>query len=64
MLEEAKFWTLETDVQSGATDGASWIIEAHFPDRYRLLSRQRTEESVRKIGEFLIKLCGLKVELY
>lgn len=65
LLEKAKFWDLPTDMDSGDSDGAQWIFEAHLKNKYHLVSYQSPyKNEYAKAGLFLIKLSGLGEEVY
>ena len=64
LLKKANFWNIKPYDWAGHTDGAMWIIEAHFPDRYRYIVRQSPSGNIQEIGKFLIDMSGLHEEIY
>jgi hypothetical protein len=64
LLNEAKFWNLKPYEWAGNNDGAVWTIEANTRKGYKYLVRQSPSGKIRKMGELLITLSGLKEEIY
>ena len=65
LLQAAKFWDLPKDIDDGSTDGAEWVIEGHFKNKYHVVSYHSPyDNEYEKAGLFLIKLSGLKEEVY
>ena len=46
------------------TDGAEWVIESLQKDKYRFAARWSPGDAFRDAGVYLIKLSGLKGEIY
>ena len=63
-LKDAAFWDLKPYDWAGSTDGAMWVIEAHTRKAYKYIVRQSPGGNIKKIGEMLIKLSGLREEIY
>jgi len=64
LLDRCKFRKmLPVDSEPGC-DGAEWIIEGHLSDRYWFVNRWSPRGNFRACGEYLIKLSGLKEEIY
>jgi hypothetical protein len=65
LLAKANFWKLPTNIDDGSTDGASWVIEAHLKNKYHIVDYHSPyNNEYAKAGLFLIKLSGLKEEVY
>jgi hypothetical protein len=65
LLEKAHFWTLPSRIDNGSTDGAQWVMEAHFKNKYHLVDyHSPNNNEYEKAGLFLIKLSELKEEVY
>jgi hypothetical protein len=65
LLAKANFWKQPTNIDDGSTDGAQWVIEAHLKNRYHLVDYHSPyNNEYQKAGFFLIKLSGLKEEIY
>lgn len=64
LIGDAGFWSLKTYEPPFATDGSFWIIEANLKKQYKYVIRQSPAGKIRSIGEALIKLSGLKEEIY
>jgi len=62
LLQEQIYWELPTNTESGAHDGARWIIEGRKDEKYHLVDRQSPRGRTRKIGLFLLKLSGIKIK--
>lgn len=63
LLSKANFWKLPTDIDDGSTDGAQWVIEGHFKNKYHVVDYHSPGNSdYAKAGRFLIKLSGLQDE--
>ena len=65
LLRECSFWTMNP-VDTGVLgfDGAEWIIEGHLQDKYRFIDRWSPDGSFSECGKYLIRLSGLKEEIY
>ncbi len=64
LLVKANFWNLPSIIDDESTDGAQWIIEAHFDKKYHFVDYHSPEDAYKELGVFLIKLSGLKEEIY
>jgi hypothetical protein len=64
LLEKENYWAMPEKNEGGGADGASWIIEAHFKNKYRAVDRWSPFTSFRDVGLFLIKKSGIKEEIY
>ncbi len=65
LLSQANFWNLPTNIDDGNTDGASWVIEARLKENYHLVDYHSPyNNEFAKAGLFIIKLSGLKEEVY
>jgi hypothetical protein len=66
LIEEKNFWDLPSTDDSLGIDGALWMIEGLYDQKYHLVERWSPKTSaVREIGLFLLDLNGLKVrEIY
>jgi len=65
LLAKARFWTLPSRIDDGSTDGAQWVIEGHLKNKYHLVDYHSPyNNEYQKAGLFLIKLSGLKEEVY
>jgi hypothetical protein len=65
LLAKANFWKLPTNIDDGSTDGASWVIEAHLKNKYHVVDYHSPyNNEFEKAGLFIIKLSGLKEEVY
>lgn len=65
LLAKANFWKLPAQIDDGSTDGAQWVIEGHFKNRYHVVSYHSPGNSeYGKVGRFLITLSRLKEEVY
>lgn len=42
LLAKANFWRLPTVIDSGDSDGANWVIEAHLKNQYHLVSNHNS----------------------
>ena len=64
-LNKANFWKLPTNIDDGGTDGAQWIIEGHFQNKYHVVDYHSPyNNEYAKAARFLIKLSGLQEEIY
>ena len=64
-LDNAKFWTLQTESRdNNGTDGSEWIIEVFKNKQYHVVDRWTPSEgtSFRKIGEYLRSISQIKNE--
>ena len=65
LVAKAHFWTLPSKIDDGGNDGAQWIIEAHLKNKYHFVDYPTPyNNEYQKAGLFLIKLSGLKEEVY
>jgi len=64
LLAKVNFWSLPLKIDDGSTDGAQWIFEAHFDNKYHLVDYHSPGGDYRELGVFIIKLSGLKEEIY
>jgi hypothetical protein len=65
LLAKANFWKLPTNIDDGSTDGASWVIEARLKNKYHIVDYHSPgDNEFAKAGLFIIKLSGLKEEVY
>jgi hypothetical protein len=64
LVEKAHFWQIPITATQDGMDGSEWIIEAHFANNYRFVDRWMPDGSFKEIGLYLIKLSGLKEEVY
>lgn len=64
ILAKTNYWTMTPTQESFGLDGAQWIIEAHFSNKYWLVDRWNPEDSYKQAGVYLIKLSGLDEEVY
>lgn len=64
LIKATDFWNIPPSKEATGTDGSQWIIEAHTRERYRFVQRWAPKDNFRKIGEYLIELSGLKVDVY
>ncbi|GAB2842214.1 hypothetical protein [Ferruginibacter profundus] len=63
LLSKANFWKLPTNIDDGSTDGARWVIEGHFKNKYHVVDYHSPDNSdYAKAGRFLIKLGELQDE--
>lgn len=64
-LDNAKFWTLQTETRdNNGTDGSEWIIEVFKNKQYHMVVRWTPTEGTtfRKIGEYLRSISQIKNE--
>jgi len=65
LLLKANFWKLPTNIDDGSTDGAQWVYEGNFINKYHVVNYHSPGNSeYGKAGRFLITLSGLKEEIY
>lgn len=64
LLTKTNYWTMSPTQESFGLDGAQWIIEAHFLNKYWLVDRWSPEDNYKQVGLYLIKLSGLDEEIY
>ncbi len=65
LLAKANFWMLPTRIDSGDSDGANWVIEAHLKNQYHVVSNHSPhDETYSNAGLYLIQLSGLQEEIY
>jgi ribosome biogenesis protein Nip4 len=65
LIEEKNFWDLPSTDDSFGIDGAQWIIEGLYDEKYHLVDRWSPKTGVREIGLFLLDSSGLKIhEIY
>src|SRR5436190_456099 len=64
LLLKANFWKLPSNIDDGSTDGASWIIEAHFKNKYHIVDYHSPRGDYKELGLFLIRLSVLQEEIY
>ena len=65
LLARARFWKLPASIDHGDTDGSEWVIEAHLNGKYHFVDYfSPYKNDYQKAGLFLIKLSGLKEEVY
>ena len=63
LLAKANFWSLSTSIDDGSNDGAHWIIEGHFKNKYHVVDYHSPgNNEYAKAGRFLIKLSTLQDE--
>ena len=65
LLADCHYWNM-TPCEIGLTgfDGSQWIIEASSKDKYWVVDRWSPQDGFRECGVYLIKLSGLKEEIY
>lgn len=64
LLWNAQFWSNAANEDDRGMDGSEWIIESLLKDRYRFVARWSPQSAFRDAGVYLIKLSGLKEEIY
>jgi hypothetical protein len=64
LISKSKFWDIPVTSEERGFDGAEWIIEARFQNKYRFVNRWSPRDTFKELGLFLIKLSGLKEEIY
>lgn len=65
LLKKANFWDLAIqDNQYDGTDGSQFIIEGHMRGQYKVVDRWGGSGDFGNIGHYLIKLSGIKEEIY
>jgi hypothetical protein len=64
LLGKAGFWTRPVNADERGMDGSEWVIESLQKDNYRCVVRWSPEDAFRDAGTYLIKLSGLKGEIY
>ncbi len=64
LLNEFSFWSSMPYARKYGLDGSEWTIEGHLKDKYWFVNRWSPEDKFKKVGEYLIKKSGLKVEIY
>lgn len=65
-LENANFWTLQTESrEDNGMDGSEWIIEVFKNNKYHIVVRWTPEKgtSFRSIGEYLFSISKIQNEL-
>lgn len=65
-LDNAKFWTLQTESkEDNGKDGSQWIIEVFKNSKYHMVVRWTPEKGTafRAIGEYLISISQIKNEM-
>jgi hypothetical protein len=58
------FYALPDSFESQGADGSRWVIEAHLKNNYHFIDRWGPEQGTEQLGLYLIKLSGLKEEIY
>lgn len=64
LLVQNNYWKIPVYKKIDSNDGAMWIMEAHQETCYKYVIRQSPYKEIREGGEYLIKLSGLKEEIY
>jgi hypothetical protein len=64
LLSDCSFWTAEPHIEDWGLDGSQWIIEAHLKNRYRFIDRWAPQDNFKNAGQYLIKISGLKEDIY
>lgn len=64
LLVKANFWNLPSTINDGSSDGANWVFEAHFKNKYHIVDYHSPGGDFKELGLFLIKLSGLKETIY
>jgi hypothetical protein len=66
LLSTCHFWKMNPSQpwNEKGFDGSTWIIEAHQKNNYWFVNRWSPRDDYRDCGEYLIKLSGLKEEIY
>jgi hypothetical protein len=64
LLGKAAFWTRAANADDRGMDGSEWIIESLQKDNYRFVARWSPTGAFRDAGVYLIKMTGLKGEIY
>ncbi|MBW8039610.1 MAG: hypothetical protein FVQ85_06380 [Planctomycetes bacterium] len=65
LIKEKNFWDIPSIKDSMVIDGAQWMIEGLYDQKYHLVDRWSPKTGVREIGLFLLDLSGLKIrEIY
>jgi len=64
LLIQSNFWNIVPFEKNIGNDGAEWAIEAHLKDKYWFVSRWSPKDRFTDCGKYLIKLSGLKEEIY
>ena len=64
LLGKAGFWTLAATGDDRGFDGSEWIIESLREDKYRFVARWSPRDAFRDAGVYLIKLSGVRAEIY
>jgi hypothetical protein len=64
LLGKAGFRTRPANADDRGMDGSEWVIESLQKDNYRFVARWSPEDAFRDAGTYLIKLSGLKGEIY
>lgn len=65
-LDNAKFWTLQTESRENiGTDGSEWIVEVFNNNKYHMVVRWTPEKGTafRTIGEYLISVSQIQNEM-
>jgi hypothetical protein len=64
LLVKAGFWTRAATDDDRGFDGSEWVIERLQKDKYRFVARWSPRGAFRDAGVYLIKLSGLRAEIY
>jgi len=64
LLTKCNFWSMQPYKEDRGYDGAEWDIEAHLQDKYWFVTRWSPRDNFAECGKYLIKLSGLKEEIY
>ena len=62
IVAKQSFWTMAPYRSSDGIDGSQWIIEGHSKNKYWMVNRWSPQDSIREMGDFMIKKCGVKFE--
>ena len=64
ILSVFSFWSAMPYSREVGLDGSEWTIEGHLKYKYWFVNRWSPQDNFKKVGEYLIKKSGLKVEIY
>ena len=65
LLQQMQFWIMPANGDDDrGTDGSEWILEGLYGGKYHFVARWSPHGKFRNVGEYLIKLSGLKEEIY
>jgi hypothetical protein len=64
LLTQCNFWEMKPFNKEMGNDGAQWNIEAHLREKYWFVNRWSPRGKFADCGKYLIKLSGLKEDIY